>query len=106
ISVARLGQRVTISVKRQLVGGDQEQLQRVVSEHLAHNAAEFVVDFAAAGYIDSRALGGLVAASNKIRKQGASLRLMNLNGDLRQLFELTQLDGFFDLGPGGGPRAA
>ena len=106
ILVARIGQRVTISVERQLVGADLEELQRVVSEQLMQDAAEFVVDFAGADYIDSRALGGLVAASNKIRRQRASLRLTNVSGDLRRLFELTQLDALFDLGPGGGPHAA
>ena len=106
ISAVRLGPRVTISVERHLAGADHEELRRVVSEQLEQDATEFVVDFAAAGYIDSRGLGALVAASKKIRNRGASLRLTNLAGDLRKLFKLTKLDEFFDLGPGGGPRAA
>ena len=106
ISLARLGQKVTISVVEQLAGADREELQRFVSEQLADDAVEFFVDFADAGYIDSRGLGGLVAASKKIHKHGARLRVINLNGDLRQLFELTRLDELFDFEPDGGPRAA
>jgi anti-anti-sigma factor len=106
ISMARLGQKVTIGVVGQLGGADREELQRLVSEQLAEDAVEFIVDFADDGFIDSRGLGGLVAAAKKIRKHGAQLRVTNLNGDLRRLFEMTRLDEFFDFEPDGGPRAA
>ena len=106
ISVARLGQKVTISVQGQLAGADQVELRRVIDEQLAQNVTEFLVDFADATYIDSRGLGGLVAASKKVRERGARIRLENLNGELRQLFRLTRLDEIFDLGTDGGPRVA
>jgi anti-sigma B factor antagonist len=106
ISVERLGKKVTIGVEGQLAGADQVELKRVVGEHLAQNATEFVVDFADAGYIDSRGLGGLVAASKRVRERGGRIRLENLNGELRQLFRLTRLDEIFDLGPDSGPHVA
>ena len=107
ISVTRVGQKVTIRVVRQLVGADHDDLQRLVSEQLAQEAVEFIIDFADAGYIDSRGLGGLVAVSKRIREQRGGLCLVNLNPDLRQLFALTSLDHLFDFGPGGGgPRVA
>ena len=39
----------------------------------------------------------LVSLSKKIREQGGTLRLANLNGDLRTLFELTKLDTLFEI---------
>ena len=106
ISVGRVGQKITIRIERQFGGADSDELQRLVRELLTQDATEFIVDFAEAGYIDSRGLGALVAVAKQIRGRGASMRLMNLNSELRQLFALTRLDGLFDIGPDGGPHAA
>lgn len=100
-SVGRLGERVTIRVERQLIGDDGEKLKAAVGEQLARDAKIFIVDFTVAIYFDSQSLGGLVFAAKQIRLHGGQMQLVNLNCDLRQLFELTHLDEYFDFGPSG-----
>jgi anti-sigma B factor antagonist len=91
----REGESVTVSVEGQLIAGNRQQLRDAVSSEIDTGARNFVIDFADTGYIDSAGLGALVSLSKKIREATGSLRLTNLNDDLRTLFELTRLDTLF-----------
>lgn len=91
------GDDVVISVEGQLVAGNRQQLREAVVSEIDRGARSFVIDFAEAGYVDSAGLGALVSLSKKIREASGSLRLTNLNEDLRTLFELTRLDTLFAL---------
>jgi len=88
---------VVIAVEGQLVAGNRQQLRDAVNSEIERGSRAFVIDFAEAGYVDSAGLGALVSLSKKIRESSGSLRLKNLNEDLRTLFELTRLDTLFAL---------
>ena len=88
---------VVIAVEGQLVAGNRQQLREAVVSEIERGTRSFVIDFAEAGYVDSAGLGALVSLSKKIRESSGSLRLTNLNEDLRTLFELTRLDTLFAL---------
>lgn len=94
---SRNGESVLIRIEGQLVAGNRQQLRETVSAEIDQGARAFIIDFADTGYVDSAGLGVLVSLSKKIREADASLRLVNLNDDLRTLFELTRLDTLFDL---------
>jgi len=91
------GDTVVIAVEGQLIAGNRQQLREAVASELERGARAFVIDFAETGYVDSAGLGALVSLSKKIREASGSLRLTNLNEDLRTLFELTRLDTLFSL---------
>ena len=91
------GDVVVIAVEGQLVAGNRQQLREAVVSEINRGSRFFVIDFAEAGYVDSAGLGALVSLSKKIRESSGSLRLTNLNEDLRTLFELTRLDTLFAL---------
>ena len=60
--------------------------------------AEYVVlDLARVTFIDSMALGVLLAAMKRLRPGGGELRLVVPNTDLRRIFEITLLDQAFTL---------
>lgn len=101
IRSTREGDRVVISVEGQLIAGNRQQLKDVVLPEIDRGARHFVIDFADTGYIDSAGLGVLVSLSKRIRESDATLRLANLNEDLRTLFELTKLDTLFSFGGDG-----
>jgi anti-sigma B factor antagonist len=93
----RVGDTVVIGIEGQLVAGNRQQLREAVTSEIERSAKAFVIDFVDTGYVDSAGLGVLVSLSKKIREADASLRLVNLNDDLRTLFELTRLDTLFNL---------
>jgi anti-sigma B factor antagonist len=102
IRSTREGDRVVISVEGQLIAGNRQQLKEAVLPEIDRGARQFVIDFADTGYIDSAGLGVLVSLSKRIRESDGTLRLANLNEDLRTLFELTKLDTLFSFGGGDG----
>jgi len=95
------GDTVVIAVEGQLVAANRQQLREAVVSELERGARAFVIDFSETGYVDSAGLGALVSLSKRIRESSGSLRLTNLNEDLRTLFELTRLDTLFALDDGG-----
>lgn len=99
------GDTVVIAVEGQLVAANRQQLREAVVSEIERGARAFVIDFSETGYVDSAGLGALVSLSKRIRESSGSLRLTNLNEDLRTLFELTRLDTLFALDDGG-PSAA
>lgn len=106
IRSTRSGDTVVVGIEGQLIAGNRQQLRDAITTELDRGAKAFVIDFAETGYIDSAGLGVLVSLSKRVREAQATLRLTNLNDDLRTLFELTKLDTLFDLGPPDGPGAA
>ena len=97
LRTSRDGDAVVIGIEGQLVAGNRQQLREAVLNEIDRGARSIVIDFVDTGYVDSAGLGVLVSLSKKIRDANASLRLVNLNEDLRTLFELTRLDTLFDL---------
>ena len=101
-SVAKQGDTVVIGIDGHLVVGNRQALKQLVLDELARGERTFRVDFGRTRYVDSSGLGVLVAMAKKVKQERGTLRLANLDGDLRTLFELTKLDTLFqyDEGPG------
>ena len=97
LRTSRDGDTVVVGIEGQLVAGNRQQLREAVVNEIERGARSVLIDFADTGYIDSAGLGVLVSLSKRIREANGSLRLVNLNEDLRTLFELTRLDTLFDL---------
>jgi anti-sigma B factor antagonist len=97
IRTRRDGDTLLVGIEGQLVAGNRQQLREAVNNEIERGARSVIIDFVDTGYVDSAGLGVLVSLSKKIREADATLRLVNLNDDLRTLFELTRLDTLFDL---------
>lgn len=95
IRSTRDGETVVVSVEGQLIAANRQQLRDAITSEIARGSKRFVIDFADTGYIDSAGLGVLVSLSKRVREADGALRLTNLNGDLKALFELTKLDTLF-----------
>lgn len=55
------------------------------------------VDFARLDYISSAGLGVLLAAQKKLSEQGRGLRLVNMNGHIRDVFRFSGFDQIFEI---------
>jgi len=104
-SINQVGDRATITAPQYVVGSNKEKLKELTLDAMEHDARHFVVDLASASYIDSAALGTLVALSKRIHEKSGTIRLVHLSPDLQTLFQLTRLGTYFD-DFDGGPSAA
>ena len=100
VQIRREGETVVAVVEGQLIAANKQQLRDALNLEIDAGARAFVIDFADTGYIDSAGLGTLVSLAKKVRDARGSLRLTNLNSDLRTLLELTRLDRLFEFGDG------
>ncbi len=59
--------------------------------------SSLVIDLAKVPYMDSSGLGMMVTVLKNINKRQGTLRIIGLNGDLKNIFSLTRLDKVFNL---------
>jgi anti-sigma B factor antagonist len=55
------------------------------------------VDFARLDYISSAGLGVLLAAQKKLSDRGSGLKLVNMNGHIRDVFRFSGFDQIFEI---------
>lgn len=101
-SVAKQGDTVVIGIEGHLVVGNRQALKQLMLDELARGERQFRVDFTRTRYIDSSGLGVLVAMAKKVKQERGTLRLHNLDEDMKTLFELTKLDTLFQYEGGEG----
>jgi anti-sigma B factor antagonist len=56
-----------------------------------------IVDFAKLDYISSAGLGILLAAQKRLSERGESLKLINVNSHIRDVFRFSGFDTIFDI---------
>ena len=102
IIVQKTGDVVRLSTDGPPLVADRGELSRVMAEQLQRGERLFDFDLGRVTYIDSAGLGALVDASKGVREHGGAVRLVNLDKDLKTLFELTRLAELFRMDEGEG----
>lgn len=81
------------------VGEEANLLRDKVKTLLADGAKKVVLDMNHVTLMDSAGLGTLVGLHHSAHSCGASLRLCNLSGMLRELLQITRLLTVFEVSP-------
>jgi anti-sigma B factor antagonist len=91
---------------------DEGTLHRIRDQLLAlaeePSEAPLLLDFGNVEYVASAALGTLVSLQKKLRARGRRLAVGNVRPQVQEVFAITRLDRYFELGPAqseGRPRA-
>ncbi|MGH3134320.1 MAG: STAS domain-containing protein [Gaiellaceae bacterium] len=74
-----------------------DQLEDRLSEAIDGGAPAIVIDLSAVTFLDSMALGVLVAGMKRCRAMDGRFRLVAPRSEIRRVFELTLLDRVFEL---------
>ena len=86
-----------LTLKGRLTVGESSGLREKVNQLLAAAQFQVVMDLSALDYIDSTGLGNLVIYYTSLKKQGGSLKLVNLNKRNIELLLLTKLHTVFEV---------
>jgi anti-anti-sigma factor len=101
------GRRLTTAIVRRdggsavvAVGGEidvhtAEELRTVLFDLVDRGHVHVVADFSGVCFCDAAGLGALVAANNRIREHGGSLRLTGVRPAQRRILRITGLDRLF-----------
>lgn len=87
-----------LTVRGRLDAGNQAMFVKRASQALAASS-HLIVDLAEATFLDSSALGTLVALANRVRAAGGRLALAAVPQAIAQVLSLVRLDGFFEICP-------
>jgi anti-sigma B factor antagonist len=95
--VLERGETAVFSVYGELDLHEAPELQDRIADAIDRGTELIVVDLTNVTFIDSMALGVLLAASNRLRVSGRHLRLVVPNPSIRRIFEISFLDRVFTL---------
>jgi anti-sigma B factor antagonist len=91
------GRTAIFSVQGELDLHEAPELQDRIGAAIERGTRLIVVDLTKVTFIDSMALGVLLAASKRLRPSGGCLRLVVPNQNIRRIFEISLLDRVFTL---------
>ncbi len=87
-----------IEVKGGLVGGEETvELRRAVAGFVDREYQKLVIDLSKVTYLNSTALGVLVAAQTSYAKRGWQIKLCGINKNIHNIFVITKLTLVFDV---------
>jgi anti-sigma B factor antagonist len=84
VSIVDLNGRITL-------GENTASLREEMRSLLSQGTRKVVINMADVGYVDSAGLGELVGLYTAAANRGGSLKLLNLQGKMRDLMEITKL---------------
>lgn len=70
---------------------------RKAYENTAINPRTFIVDLKESDYLDSSALGMLLALRDHACEQGAGIKIIHCNPDVKKILIITKLDELFNV---------
>ena len=83
---------VIVDLKGRLVAGTgADQLQAIMNEIIASDWKKIILNLSEVTKIDSAGIGELVASDRLAKRFGSTMKLVHLTGQIREIFELSQL---------------
>lgn len=88
---------VSVDLSGSIYVEDAVQLRESMLVYISRGHMDFVVNVGAVDYIDSSGLGTLVAIQKRVLQNGGSVVIKDLQGLVKELFELTRLNKVFEI---------
>ena len=71
----------------------KEEIQKLIEQE----KYKIVINLDKVSYIDSSGIGALISSFSNLKKFEGKMRISNVAGSVRKVFELTKLTSFFDI---------
>jgi anti-sigma B factor antagonist len=98
-------QRLDVTLTGEVDIFNSAELKKNLTELLAKHDAHLYLHCEKLSYIDSTALGALVAVMKTVKSNGREMHLVAVKPNLLKLFRITNLDTVFIMDEGGGEDA-
>lgn len=90
VTITEVSGRITL-------GEGDVKLRDAVHELLDKKKDKIILDLGKVSYIDSAGIGELISAYTTAKRQGASLKLLNLTKKIQDILQITQLLTIFEV---------
>ncbi|MCX6353673.1 MAG: STAS domain-containing protein [Candidatus Aureabacteria bacterium] len=71
------------------------EVKKLIDAYIARRIIKIIVDMGKVTYIDSSTIGVLLSELKRLEDQKGALKLLNLTGAPRNVFEMARLEGVF-----------
>ncbi|MCX7929657.1 MAG: STAS domain-containing protein [Chlorobi bacterium] len=98
VQYERVGDVDLLVLRGQFIGGTEtDELRTALTGLIQSGSRSIVLDMSNVTYLNSTALGVLIAAHSSITKQGGKILLCGLSQSLENIFVITKLSMVFDI---------
>ncbi len=73
------------------------EIKDTIGKLISEDKFKVVLNLAGVSYIDSSGIGALISSLSNLKKQKGGMKIINVTGSVRKVFELTKLTTFFDI---------
>ena len=93
----QVGEVTVVDIEGRITLGEGSSLLRDELRHLiSTNRRKILINLADVTYMDSAAVGQLVAGFTTVTNQGGQLKLLKLNKHVKKILEMTKISGIFE----------
>ncbi len=72
-------------------------LKNEIKKKIEEQKYNIVINLARVSYIDSSGIGALISSLSNLKKYQGGLKIVNVTGSVKKVFELTKLTSFFEI---------
>jgi anti-sigma B factor antagonist len=99
INQRAFGRAIVLDVEGEIDLFNTSELKEHLQRHTAANDIRIIVNMEGVAYIDSSGIGVFLSALKPLRDKGGDLKLAGPSPAVQKVFQLTRLNGFFDIHP-------
>lgn len=91
------GDILAIVLRGDLDSVSTPEFEQQIHKHLEAGLSKIIIDCRYMGYISSMGLGSLIALQSRLRRQGGSVKLAAIQGNVIQVIRTVALDKILDI---------
>jgi anti-sigma B factor antagonist len=88
---------ISMTINGSIYVEEAASIREQLVAYLDNGHKNFIINLGNVDYIDSSGLGVLVGVQKRAIKNGGSVRIRNIKGVVKELFELTRLTKVFEI---------
>ena len=96
-SIVRDGSRGVLKLESNLVASAVDGLRVLVNNTIKEGVKELTIDLSGISIVDSMGIGFLISAHNSLLKIDGKIEVINVTGEIMDLFKSMRLDQHFSL---------
>ena len=96
-SIVRDGSRGILKLESNLVASAVDDLRVLVNNSIKEGVKEITIDLSGISVVDSMGIGFLISAHNSLLKIDGKIEVINVTGEIMDLFKSMRLDHHFSL---------
>lgn len=73
------------------------EIKDVIAKLIEEQKYCIIINLEKVSYIDSSGIGALISSLSNLKKYQGGLKIINVSGSVRKVFELTKLTSFFEI---------